>query len=128
MAAGPAAAGNSMRMLSPVAPTPPAAPEAGPPVAEAAAIGADDVLRRLGTSIDGLSPDDARRRLAAAGPNAVRTHGVRPLRILGRQLRNAVLILLAVTASISFFLGQRTDTIVIGVILVASVGLGFVNE
>jgi P-type Mg2+ transporter len=53
---------------------------------------------------------------------------VQPLRILGRQLRSAVLILLTVTASISFFLGQRTDTIVIGVILVASVGLGFVNE
>lgn len=39
-----------------------------------------------------------------------------------------VLILLAVTAFISFVLGQRTDTVVIGVILLASVGLGFLNE
>jgi Mg2+-importing ATPase len=62
------------------------------------------------------------------GPNAVRTHRAQPLRILVRQLRSPVLILLAVTATISFFLGQRTDTVVIGVILVASIGLGFVNE
>jgi len=58
----------------------------------------------------------------------VRSHHVQPLRILGRQLRSAVLILLAVTAVISFFLGQRTDTIVIGIILLASIGMGFVNE
>lgn len=58
----------------------------------------------------------------------MRSHHAQPLRILGGQLRSAVLILLAVTAFISFFLGKRTDTIVIGVILLASIGLGFVNE
>ena len=48
--------------------------------------------------------------------------------VLGRQLRNAVLILLAATAVVSFFLGDSTQAIIIGVILVASIGLGFVNE
>ena len=71
---------------------------------------------------------EAQRRLLALGANAVRTHHAQPLRVLGRQLASPVLILLAVTATVSFFLGQRTDTIVIGVILLASVGLGFVNE
>jgi P-type Mg2+ transporter len=36
--------------------------------------------------------------------------------------------LLAVTAVASGFLGERTDAVIIGVILAASVGLGFVNE
>ena len=98
------------------------------PVVVAAALDVETVLRGLASSEAGLSGDEARRRLTLGGANAVRTHHVQPLRILGRQLKNAVLILLAVTAVISFFLGQRTDTVVIGVILIASTGLGFVNE
>ena len=39
-----------------------------------------------------------------------------------------MLILLAVTAAASFFVGERSDAVIIGVILLASVGLGFVNE
>ncbi len=100
----------------------------GIPVAEAAAAAAGEVLDRLGSSPAGLAVEEAAHRLTVVGPNAVRSHHVQPLRILGRQLRSAVLILLAVTAFISFFLGQQTDTIVIGIILAASIGLGFVNE
>ena len=48
--------------------------------------------------------------------------------MLGRQLRSAVLGLLAATAVVSFFLGDSKQAIIIGVILAASVGLGFVNE
>jgi Mg2+-importing ATPase len=106
------------------------APGAGPMMAvgEAAATSAAVVLERLDTTASGLTSPEAARRLALVGPNAVRTHRAQPWRILGRQLRSAVLILLGVTAFVSFFLGQRTDTVVIGVILLASVGLGFVNE
>jgi len=100
----------------------------GLPVSEAAAAPVADVLSALGSTPTGLDAGEAGRGLTLAGPNAVRTHHAQPLRILGRQLSSPVLILLAVTASISFFLGQRTDTVVIGVILLASIGLGFVNE
>ena len=62
------------------------------------------------------------------GPNAVRSHRARALPVLGRQLRSPLLILLAVTALASFFVGERSDALIIGVILLASVGLGFVNE
>jgi Mg2+-importing ATPase len=103
-------------------------PGAGLTVIEAAARPADAVLTALASSPAGLDPAEAQRRRASYGPNAIRTHHAQPLAILGRQLRNAVLILLAVTATVSFFLGQRTDTAVIGLILAASVGLGFVNE
>jgi Cation transport ATPase len=100
----------------------------GLPVVEAAADPAEEVLAQLGSSANGLTEFEAGRRFRLVGPNAVRSHHVQPLRILGRQLRNAVLILLGVTALVSFFLGQRADTIVIALILLASIGLGFVNE
>lgn len=87
-----------------------------------------DVLARLDTSVDGLSTHQAQTRLASFGPNSVRTHRVRPLAVLKRQLNNAVLALLAVTAVLAYFLGDRTQSTIIGTILVASIGLGFVNE
>lgn len=87
-----------------------------------------DVLRQLGTTAYGLSVEEADERLRRFGPNAVRTHRVSVGAVLKRQLNNAVLALLAVTAVVSFFLGDSTQAIIIGVILVVSVGLSFVNE
>ncbi|ATQ32080.1 magnesium-translocating P-type ATPase [Rhodococcus ruber] len=87
-----------------------------------------DVLSRLNTSPAGLSGAEAAARLARVGPNAVRSYRVSALAVLGRQLRSALLLLLTATALASFFLGDRNDAVIIGIILVASVGLGFVNE
>ena len=87
-----------------------------------------DVLEWLETCSDGLSSTEAEARLARFGPNSVRTHRVSAFAVLRSQLNNAVLGLLAVTAVLSFFLGDRTQAIIIGVILLVSIGLGFVNE
>ena len=95
---------------------------------QVAPVPVDDVLRWLDSSVAGLSSAEASARLVRYGPNAVRTHHVNALAVLGRQLRNAVLILLAGTAVVSFFLGDSMQAIIIGVILAASIGLGFVNE
>ena len=51
--------------------------------AEAAALGADDVLARLGSGTPGLPEDEAARRLRVVGPNAVRSHRVHALAGLG---------------------------------------------
>ena len=48
--------------------------------------------------------------------------------VLASQLGSPLLILLAVTALASAFLGQASDAVIIGVILAASVGMGFFNE
>jgi Mg2+-importing ATPase len=88
----------------------------------------DAVLAALDTSATGLSQVQAAAREDAVGPNAVRTHQVRAWAVLGRQLRSALLILLVVTATIAFVLGDHTDAVIIAVILAASIGLGFVNE
>jgi P-type Mg2+ transporter len=95
---------------------------------DAAALTSAELLDRLGVTPGGLTAAEAAGRLTTCGPNAVRTHHARALGVLGRQLRSPLLILLAVTAVVAFFLGDRPDAVIIGVILVASVGLGFVNE
>ncbi|MGC1211755.1 MAG: magnesium-translocating P-type ATPase [Micromonospora sp.] len=98
------------------------------PVTDAAALPVDRVLAALGTGPDGLDPDEVLRRRSRLGPNAVRTHRVSALAVLVRQFRSALLGLLLVAAAVSYFVGERTDALVIGVILAVSVGFGFVNE
>ncbi len=95
---------------------------------EAARLPAADVLARLGSSLEGLPQAEAARRLATLGPNAIRSHGVRAVAILGRQLRNPLLILLAAATAVSFGVGQHTDAFIIIAIVALSVGLGFFNE
>ncbi|MFQ4149421.1 magnesium-translocating P-type ATPase [Arthrobacter sp. LAPM80] len=97
-------------------------------LAGTARLSGEQVLRELQSSESGLSGGEAARRLAAVGANALRTHKASPWSVLGRQLRSPILILLIVTAGLSLFLGDATNSIVIGVILVVSVGLGFSNE
>jgi Mg2+-importing ATPase len=96
--------------------------------AAAAALSVTDVLDRLGSGPGGLRADEAQRRLQTAGPNAVRSHRARAWPVLARQLRSPLLVLLAVTALASAFVGQGSDAVIIGTILMASVGLGFANE
>jgi hypothetical protein len=93
-----------------------------------AAAPVEQVLRRLGSSADGLSSGEVGERLALNGPNAIRTHHVSAWAVLARQLNNAVLILLAITAVLLYFLGDHTQALIIGVILTASIGLGLFNE
>ena len=82
----------------------------------------------LGSSESGLTSAEAKARLDRFGPNAVRSHGARPLAVLGRQLRNPLLILLAAATIVSLIVGQRTDAFIILAIVGLSVGLGFFNE
>jgi P-type Mg2+ transporter len=97
-------------------------------VATAAAQSVAEVLSALATTPDGLTTQVAAQRLAAEGPNAVRSHHAHAWPVLLRQLESPLLVLLAVTALASFFFGERTDALIIGAILGLSVGLGFVNE
>ena len=113
--------------MTPKAPTP-----ALPDMLTAARVAAapvDDVLGWLNSSAQGLSSAEVSARRTRYGPNAVRTHHVNALAVLGRQLRSAVLILLAGTAVKSRSSSATSiQAIIIGVILAASIGLGFINE
>ena len=95
----------------------------------AATKSASDVLLEFGASDSGgLSEAEVARRQARWGPNAVTTHHARLLPVLWHQLRSPLLTLLVVAAVASYFVGERSDAVIIGVIVALSVGLGFVNE
>lgn len=95
---------------------------------DAASLGVDETFARLASSPKGLAGDEAMARLGRLGPNALRTHHARLPAVLARQLRSPLLALLVAAATVSFFVGDRPDAVIIGVIVTLSVGLGFVNE
>lgn len=97
-------------------------------LATAASLEQDEVLRRLDSSVAGLTGDEARRRSGAFGPNEVGAKRTTAFDILLRQLANPFLILLVSTAVLAFFLGDRSDALIILAIIALSVGLSFVNE
>jgi Mg2+-importing ATPase len=99
-----------------------------PDLATAARLEPDEVLRRLGSSRDGLSRAEAADRLRTSGPNAVGARRTTAFDILVRQLSNPFLILLVPTAVLALFLGDRSDALIILAIILVSVGLSFVNE
>ncbi len=95
---------------------------------DAAALGAVDVLTSLSASPRGLTTIEVDTRKSAAGRNVLREHRARPWRVLGRQLKSPILILLFATAALSTVLGEAANAVIIAIILAASIGLGFVNE
>jgi magnesium-transporting ATPase (P-type) len=99
-----------------------------PDLPEAAGLPVEEVLARLSAVRTGLTSSEASRRLALVGPNALRGHVAGPAGVLGRQLMNPFLLLLAATAVISILLRDQTDAAIILGIIILSVGLGFVNE
>jgi Mg2+-importing ATPase len=98
-------------------------------VVSAASRSAADVLGELGVTAGmGLSSDEVARRQTEYGPNAVASHQARFLPVLWHQLRSPLLGLLLTAAVASYFVGERSDAVIIGVIVGVSIGLGFVNE
>ena len=87
-----------------------------------------DTLAQLDTADSGLTSDDAALRLSKFGPNVLSSRTVTVFGVLGRQLRNPLLILLLLAAAVSAATGDVTDGGIIAAIVALSVGLGFVNE
>ncbi|HEY7176107.1 MAG TPA: cation-transporting P-type ATPase, partial [Micromonosporaceae bacterium] len=87
-----------------------------------------DVLSALHATADGLTSVEAASRLRVHGQNSVDGHRARLLPVIASQLRSPLLILLLVAAAVSFLVGERTDAVIIGVIVSLSVGLGVSNE
>ena len=88
-----------------------------------------DILRSLGVSpFSGLSEREAGARKDRYGPNAVSSHRARLFPVLWHQLRSPLLGLLLSAALASYFVGERSDAVIIGVIVFLSVGLGFVQR
>jgi Ca2+-transporting ATPase len=77
----------------------------------------------------GLSAEEAERRLAEVGPNALRQRaGPGYVRIAARQLADPLVLLLVAAAVVSAAIGEGTEAAVIAAIVVLNGVLGFVQE
>ena len=90
---------------------------------------AEDVARELGSGPAGLSLDEAARRRAEVGPNALAPESaLSSLRLLIRQVKSPLILILAFAAVVSVVAGEYTDSAVVLAIMVTSAGVGFWRE
>jgi magnesium-transporting ATPase (P-type) len=89
----------------------------------------EEVFKQLDTNETGLSPEEARNRLAAHGPNLLdppKRPG--PIQRFLAQFNNVLLYVLVGAAIVTAFLGHWVDTgVIVGVVLVNAI-IGFIQE
>ncbi len=115
--------------LSPATP-PSQSPEAEPGILPWHHLELEAVVERLGTdSKAGLSEAEAAGRLREHGRNEIqRVETTAWYRVFARQFTNALILILLVAAGISAALGDLTDALAIGAIVLLNGILGFIQE
>ena len=89
----------------------------------------DKVLELMGTSLNGLTEEEAAQRLEKYGRNEIeKRKSIMPFKILLRQFTSFIVIILFAAILISLLIGERLDAIVIAIILVLNGVFGFVQE
>jgi Ca2+-transporting ATPase len=94
------------------------------------AMSGDAVLKELETDpLNGLTPDEARRRLERVGPNELKhEEAVSPITIFIHQFKNILIVILIVAVILSALVGELVDAAIILIIVVFCAALGFVQE
>ena len=90
----------------------------------------DAVADGLGSSLrEGLSSEEAARRLTEFGPNELEAgEGTSLWSLLLDQVKNVLIVILLIAVALSAVLGHATEAVVITVIVLFAVLLGFVQE
>jgi len=87
------------------------------------------VYTELSASPQGLTSDEAARRLTLYGPNELQaTTRISPWTILLNQFKNILIIILLIATGLSILLGHGIESIAIIVIVLFAVLLGFIQE
>jgi len=101
----------------------------GPAVLEWHSLADAEVLKRVGTGVDGLSAVDAADRLRRNGPNKLpEAPPDGALRRFFRQFRNVLIYVLLAAAAVTAALGHLVDTGVILAVVLVNAVIGFVQE
>jgi Mg2+-importing ATPase len=88
-----------------------------------------ELLKRLQARPEGLSGEEASRRLSQYGPNLLKPPTRSgPLWLLLGQFKSPIILILIFAAGLSFFLGDHSDGVIILVIVLVSGLLGFWQE
>jgi Ca2+-transporting ATPase len=93
------------------------------------ALDADATLTALGSSAEGLSSQEAARRLEEHGPNVIeRSGGDSVLTILWRQINNPLIWVLIASSALAIALGKVEDGLVVAAVVVINTIIGFIQE
>jgi len=100
-----------------------------PLLVEAATSDTETLLNRFGTSLSGLSTDQAEQLLKKYGPNVIAGEQKHSwLVLLWNAVVNPLVILLVIIGAVAFATGDYDTTIIISIMVVLSVVLRFVQE
>ncbi|RLE84877.1 MAG: ATPase [Thermoprotei archaeon] len=93
------------------------------------ALNITEVLEKLKSGVKGLSAEEAAKRLLEYGPNELRKEkGRTKIEIFIGQFKNILVIILILASILSIAIGETLDAVIITAIVVASAGLGFIQE
>src|SRR4030042_2380831 len=93
------------------------------------ALSVEETFQRLESGPQGLSRDEAARRLERFGPNALReSKGTPAWKMLLSQFTSFLIIILLIAAAVSGALGEWIDAAVIFAIVLLSAAGGFLQE
>ncbi|MBI5193485.1 MAG: cation-translocating P-type ATPase [Nitrospirae bacterium] len=89
----------------------------------------EEVLRVLDSNPEGLSQEEAKRRLIENGPNELKAAEKKgPVGMFIDQFKNFMIIILIAAAVVSGIIGETADTIAIMVIVIINAIIGFIQE
>ena len=96
--------------------------------AEAATADSQKVLEALGSGPGGLSTEEATRRLAQVGPNAIGAQSRSLTGIVAEQARNGINLLLTGAGVLTIVTGDLVDGAIILLLIVLNIGLSIFQE
>ena len=89
----------------------------------------DEVLEEFGTSQNGLTSAEAKRRLLTFGVNQIkRKKKDGPLKLLWRQINNPLIWVLLCSSTLATLLGKITDGLVVLSVVIINTIIGFIQE
>lgn len=92
-------------------------------------IAAEEALEKLRTKPEGLTEEEAQRRLQEYGPNELTgKEGINPVLLFLKQFKDFLILVLVLAAGVAWYADQMVDVyVILGVILFNAV-LGFLQE
>ena len=88
-----------------------------------------ELLHRIGATTEGLTAEDAEKRLQEYGRNELKERRrLSQLQVMWAQLRNPLLLLLVFAVLLSAITKEWIDSLIVLAIIIATVGIGYVRE
>lgn len=93
------------------------------------ALNEEQIIHSLRTSVDGLTQEEANKRLDTFGLNEIKeTKKLSRVTLFARQLKEPLIMILLAATTISALIGEIVDAIIIIAIIIITAFVGFIQE